>query len=162
MVTCDQFFSFDKSPIFLGNYSYLYFEHVGSCKMYICYIEKVFEWLLEQLKWKKRRNRHAPHKETAWKILTQGLSESHISKHCNGVSTESLWQALWQYALWIGEGPTYRPFRDLTSVPKAGRPREQVEIHARACTQVSFLCKVDLGFFHLLEIVRGWLVPSVG
>ncbi len=27
----------------------------------------------------------------------------------------------------IGEGPEYRPFRDLRSMPEAGRPREQVE-----------------------------------
>ncbi len=30
----------------------------------------------------------------------------------------------------------------------------------RACTQVLFLCKAELGFFHFLEIVTGWLVPS--
>jgi hypothetical protein len=73
----------------------------------------------------------------------------------------------------LGEGPEYRPFRDLTSVLEAGRPREQVKNHGRACTQVLFLCKAELGFFHLLEIVTGsgtfrwsedpstaWLVPS--
>ncbi len=32
----------------------------------------------------------------------------------------------------------------------------------RACTQVLFLGKVELGFFHFLEIVTGWLVPSIG
>ncbi len=32
----------------------------------------------------------------------------------------------------------------------------------RACTQGLFLCKAELGFFHFLEIVTGWLVPSVG
>jgi len=38
--------------------------------------------------------------------------------------------------LGIGEGPEYnRPFFDLRSMPKAGRPREQVENHGRACTQ---------------------------
>ncbi len=46
--------------------------------------------------------------------------------------------------------------------PKAGRPREQVENHGRACTQVLFLCKAELGFFHFLETVTGWLVPSAG
>jgi hypothetical protein len=122
----------------------------------ICYIEKVFEWLLEQLKWKKKRNCYQPHKETASKILTQGLTESPTSKHRNGVSTESLWQ----YPICIGEGHKYRPFRDLRSLPEAGRPREHVENHGRTCTQVFFLCKADLGFFHFLEIVTGWLVPS--
>jgi hypothetical protein len=57
----------------------------------------------------------------------------------------------------IGEGPEYRPFRDLRSLPEAGRPREQVESRGRACTQVLFLLKAELGFFHFLEIVTGWL-----
>ncbi len=36
----------------------------------------------------------------------------------------------------IGEEPEYKPFHDdLRSVPKAGRPREQVENHGRAYTQ---------------------------
>jgi hypothetical protein len=61
----------------------------------------------------------------------------------------------------IGEGPEYRPFCDLRSVPKAARLREQVKIHGRAGTHVLFLCKAELGFFHFLEIVTGWLVPSV-
>jgi hypothetical protein len=53
------------------------------------------------------------------------------------------------------------PFRDLRSVPEAGRPREQqVENNGRPCTQVLFLRKAELGFFHVLEIVTGWLVPS--
>jgi hypothetical protein len=56
-----------------------------------------------------------------------------------------------------GEGPRNRPFRDLRSVPQAGRPREQVENRGRACTQVLFLRKAELGFFHILEIVTGWL-----
>jgi hypothetical protein len=30
----------------------------------------------------------------------------------------------------------------------------------RACTQVLFLRKAELGFFHFLQIVTGWLVPS--
>jgi hypothetical protein len=29
-----------------------------------------------------------------------------------------------------------------------------------AGTQVLFLCKAELGFFHFLEIVTGWLLPS--
>jgi hypothetical protein len=32
----------------------------------------------------------------------------------------------------------------------------------RACTQVLFLSKAELGIFHFLEIVAGWLVPSAG
>jgi hypothetical protein len=51
----------------------------------------------------------------------------------------------------IGEGPEYRPFRDLRSLHEAGRPREQVENQRRACTQVFILCKAELGFFHFLE-----------
>jgi hypothetical protein len=47
-------------------------------------------------------------------------------------------------------------------VPETGRPREQVENHGRACTQVLFLHKGELGFFHFLEIATGRLVPSVG
>jgi hypothetical protein len=50
----------------------------------------------------------------------------------------------------------------LRSVPEAGRPREQVENHGRAYTQVLFLPQAELGFFHFLEIVTGWLVPSAG
>ncbi len=46
-------------------------------------------------------------------------------------------------------------------MPEAGRPREQVENHGRACTQVLFLGSAKLGFFHFLEIVIGWLVSSV-
>jgi hypothetical protein len=61
-----------------------------------------------------------------------------------------------------GEGPEYWPFRDLRSVPKAGRPEEQVKNHGRACTKVLFLYKAELGFFHFLEIVTSWLVPSTG
>jgi hypothetical protein len=53
----------------------------------------------------------------------------------------------------IAKGPKYRPFRDLRSMPKVGRPPEQVENHGRACTQVLFLRKAELGFFHFLEIV---------
>ena len=51
---------------------------------------------------------------------------------------------------------------DLRSVPEADRPRDQVKKHGRACTQVLFLCKAELGLFHFLEIVTGWLVPSAG
>jgi len=47
-------------------------------------------------------------------------------------------------------------------VPEAGRLREQVKNHGGACTQVLFLCKAELGFFHFFEIVTGWLVPSAG
>ncbi len=32
----------------------------------------------------------------------------------------------------------------------------------RACTQVLFLRKAELGFFHFLQTVTGWLVPSAG
>jgi hypothetical protein len=51
---------------------------------------------------------------------------------------------------------------DLRSVPEADRSREQVQKHGRACTQVLFLCKAELGLFHFLEIMTGWLVPSAG
>ncbi len=54
-----------------------------------------------------------------------------------------------------GEGP--KSFHDLRSMPKAGRPREQVENSRRACTRVLFLRKAELGFFYFLEIVTGWL-----
>jgi hypothetical protein len=40
------------------------------------------------------------------------------------------------------------------------RPQEHVKNHERACTQVCFLCKAELRFFHFLEIVTGWVVPS--
>ncbi len=50
----------------------------------------------------------------------------------------------------------------MRSVTKAGRPREQVKNNGRAYTQVLFLRKAELGFFHFLEIVTGWLVPSAG
>jgi len=48
----------------------------------------------------------------------------------------------------------------LRCVPEAGRPREPVENHGRACTHVLFLSKAELGIVDLLEIVTGWLVPS--
>ncbi len=44
-------------------------------------------------------------------------------------------------------------------MPKAGRPREQVKNHKRACTQVIFH-KAGLGFFYFLEIATGWLVQK--
>jgi hypothetical protein len=47
-------------------------------------------------------------------------------------------------------------------VPEAGRLREQVENHGRACTHVLFLWKANLGFFHFLETVTGCLVLSLG
>jgi hypothetical protein len=50
-----------------------------------------------------------------------------------------------------GEGHEYRPFPDLRSVPEAGRPSEQFKNHGRACTQVLFLCKEELGFFSLFR-----------
>jgi hypothetical protein len=40
------------------------------------------------------------------------------------------------------------------------RPRAQISNHGRACTQVLSYVKAELGFFHFLEIVRGWLVLS--
>ncbi len=64
--------------------------------------------------------------------------------------------------LCLGEGPVLRSLRDLRSVPKAGKLREQIENYGRACTQVLFLHKAELGFFHFLEIVTGWVVPSAG
>jgi hypothetical protein len=48
----------------------------------------------------------------------------------------------------------------LRSLPDASRPREPLENDGRACTQVLFLRKAELGFVHFLEIVTGWLVPS--
>jgi len=45
-----------------------------------------------------------------------------------------------------GEGP--ESFHDLRSVPKDGRPREQVENRRRACIRVVFLRIAELGFFH--------------
>jgi len=39
------------------------------------------------------------------------------------------------------------------------KAEEQVKNHGRACTQVFFPGKAELGFFHFLEIVIGWLVP---
>jgi hypothetical protein len=50
----------------------------------------------------------------------------------------------------------------MTSLPEASRLREQVENHERACTHVLFLPKAELGFFHFLEVVTGWLVLSAG
>jgi len=47
-------------------------------------------------------------------------------------------------------------------VPEAGRSREEVENHRRACTQVLFLGQAELGFFHFSEILAGWLVRSAG
>jgi hypothetical protein len=78
------------------------------------------------------------------------------------------------HVLCMGEGPEYRPFRDLKSVPEASRPREQVKNHGRACTQVLFLRKVALRFFSTYQNSDSladtfhwsedpspaWLVPS--
>jgi hypothetical protein len=75
----------------------------------------------------------------------------------------------------IGEGPEYRPFCNLRSVPEPGTPlREQVTSHGRACTRVLFLHKAELGFFSLFmnsdrlagtfcwseDPSTAWLIPS--
>jgi hypothetical protein len=39
---------------------------------------------------------------------------------------------------------------------------EKLRCKERAYTQFLFLSKGELGFFHFLEIVIGWLVPSIG
>ncbi len=62
--------------------------------------------------------------------------------------------------LCIGEGTGPYVIWDLC--PHQLGPREQVGCHRRACTQVRFLRKVELRFFHFLEIVTGWLVPFAG
>jgi hypothetical protein len=64
--------------------------------------------------------------------------------------------------LCIGGEPDYMPFHALRSVPEASRPREHVENHGRTCTEVLFLDKAELGFFHFLEIVTSWIIPSTG
>ncbi len=71
------------------------------------------------------------------------------------VSFQSI-KCLLQWAFCIGEGPEYTPFRDLRSVPKASRPREQVKNHRTTCTKFPFLCKGELRFFPFLEIVTCW------
>jgi hypothetical protein len=38
--------------------------------------------------------------------------------------------------------------------------KEHVGNHGRASTQVRFLRKAELRFFHVLEIVTSWMVPS--
>ncbi len=48
----------------------------------------------------------------------------------------------------------------LRSVLEAGRLREQLENYESACTQVLFTQSIA-GIFSLLEIVTGWLVPSI-
>jgi hypothetical protein len=40
-------------------------------------------------------------------------------------------------------------------VTEASKSREKVENHGRDYTQVLFLGKAELGFFHFLEIVTG-------
>jgi hypothetical protein len=47
-------------------------------------------------------------------------------------------------------------------VPKAGRPREQVENHGRACIQVLSYGKQSWESCSLFRIVTGWLVSSAG
>jgi hypothetical protein len=42
------------------------------------------------------------------------------------------------------------------------RPQAQISNHGRSCTHAHFIHKVELGFFHFLEKVTGWLVPSAG
>jgi len=37
---------------------------------------------------------------------------------------------------------------------------EIIMYRRRACTWVLFLSKAELGFFHFLEIVTSWLLPS--
>jgi hypothetical protein len=37
-----------------------------------------------------------------------------------------------------------------------------MENQGRACIQILFLREVELGFFHFLKIVTGWLVHSAG
>jgi hypothetical protein len=104
-------------------------------------------------------------KKSSW--TTQRNCMENLSPRAVG---EPHFQALQRSKYWVlvtvplmyREGPKYRPFRDLTSVPEPGRPREHVENYGRACTQVRFLWEADLGFFHFSEIVRGWLVPSAG
>jgi hypothetical protein len=51
----------------------------------------------------------------------------------------------------MGEGPRYRPFRDLRSVPEAGRPREQVENRGRACAEGPFPTESRAGIFSLFR-----------
>ncbi len=41
-------------------------------------------------------------------------------------------------------------------------PRAHISNRRRALSQALLLCKAELGFFHILEIVTGWLVPSAG
>jgi len=65
----------------------------------------------------------------------------------------------------IGEGPEYRPFHDLRSVPEAGRPREHVKNRG---VQVLLLGTAPLGagIFSLflnsdkLACTFRWLDPS--
>jgi hypothetical protein len=63
---------------------------------------------------------------------------------CEPKNTLSVPQLTMEVRLCIGEGPQYKPFSDLRSVPEAGRPREQVKNHGRACTQFLFLPKAEL------------------
>jgi hypothetical protein len=79
--------------------------------------------------------------------------EKHVTR---GRETQNMdWRRRWdRRRAWV---------RDLRSVPESRRPREQqVENHGRGCTHVLSLRKAELEFFHFLEIVRGWLVPSAG
>jgi hypothetical protein len=65
-------------------------------------------------------------------------------------------------ALCIGEGPEYRPFCNFRSVPRPVCRGKRLKIAEGLCTQVLFLSEAELGYFHFLEIVTGWLAPSKG
>jgi hypothetical protein len=108
-----------------------------------------------------------PQKKTHWSTLSLfPLSSSwspdrqsfHNRQSIIGERTSAV-QLLFEFFT-IEERPEYRPLGDFTSVPEACWPRRQVENKGRACIQVLFLSKAELGFFHFLEIVTGWLVPS--
>jgi hypothetical protein len=54
-------------------------------------------------------------------------------------------------------------FKDVFIGEEHERPRKHVENHRRACVLRSFSFRTaGLGFFHFVEIVTGWLVPSAG
>jgi hypothetical protein len=59
----------------------------------------------------------------------------------------------------MGEGPEYKPFRELRSVPQRIR-RGNRSKSRKGLYLGPFLRKAELGFFHFLEIVTCWLVPS--
>ncbi len=51
-------------------------------------------------------------------------------------------------------------FQNVMPTEVAISPRAQISNQRRVCTQVLFLHKAELGFFHFLEIVAGWLVVA--